>query len=138
DDAKVVRLPVGHAARSALRALDVLGSSGGAVKLLKHFPWREQPDEPAGSDDSIGSVRVDGNPTSAARTEAATHVVYKGVAYAVDGQGLVIGRDHVPGRRTLVVDGATGGLSRQHCELVFRDGELKLRDTSRYGTFVNE
>ncbi|HEX6993770.1 MAG TPA: FHA domain-containing protein [Gammaproteobacteria bacterium] len=140
DDAQVVRLPVGHAARSALLALDVLGRSEGAVKLLKHFPWRERPEEPAASGGSVGPAAVDAGQASAARApaEAATHVVYKGVAYAVDGHGLVIGRDHVAGRRTLVVDGASGGLSRQHCELVFRDGELKLRDTSRYGTFVNE
>ncbi len=139
DDAKVVRLPVGHAARSALLALDVLGSSGGAVKLLKHFPWRERPDEPAASDGSLAAVSRDAVSTSAPRpAETATHVVYKGIAYAVDGHGLVIGRDQVPGRRTLVVDAASGGLSRQHCELVLRDGELKLRDTSRYGTFVNE
>ena len=29
-------------------------------------------------------------------------------------------------------------MSRSHCELVVRDGELKLIDLSRYGTFVNE
>ena len=29
-------------------------------------------------------------------------------------------------------------MSRAHCELVVRDGELKLIDLSRYGTFVNE
>ncbi|NIW23760.1 MAG: FHA domain-containing protein, partial [Gammaproteobacteria bacterium] len=31
-----------------------------------------------------------------------------------------------------------GGVSRAHCELVKRDGELKLVDKSRFGTFVNE
>src|SRR5690606_126444 len=69
---------------------------------------------------------------------APTHVVYRGVAYPVDGDGLVVGRAQALGRRTLVVDGESSGLSRQHCELVFRDGELKVRDMSRYGTFVNE
>ncbi len=29
-------------------------------------------------------------------------------------------------------------MSRLHCEVVLRDGELKLRDLSSYGTFVNE
>ena len=29
-------------------------------------------------------------------------------------------------------------MSRVHCEVVLRDGELKLRDLSSYGTFVNE
>ncbi|MNC94904.1 FHA domain protein [compost metagenome] len=29
-------------------------------------------------------------------------------------------------------------MSRTHCELALRDGELRLADLSRYGTFVNE
>jgi predicted component of type VI protein secretion system len=29
-------------------------------------------------------------------------------------------------------------VSRAHCEVVLRDGELRLKDSSRYGTFVNE
>jgi pSer/pThr/pTyr-binding forkhead associated (FHA) protein len=29
-------------------------------------------------------------------------------------------------------------VSREHCELVLRDGELRLLDMSRFGTFVNE
>ena len=41
-------------------------------------------------------------------------------------------------RRTIVVADQANGVSRAHCEIVLRDGELKLRDLSRYGTFVNE
>lgn len=137
DDAHVVRLPVGHAARGAVLGLDAVGASGGAVRLLKHFPWRERPEEMP-SDASPPQAAAAAEPAERASVAAATHVVYRGIAYPVDGEGLVIGRDQAAGRRTLVVDGATGGLSRQHCELVVRDGELKLRDTSRYGTFVNE
>jgi pSer/pThr/pTyr-binding forkhead associated (FHA) protein len=37
-----------------------------------------------------------------------------------------------------VVDDQTAGVSRSHCELALRDGELRLRDLSSYGTFVNE
>ena len=52
--------------------------------------------------------------------------------------GLVVGRVPVDGRRTLVVGDEAGGVSREHCEIVLRDGELRLVDLSRYGTFVNE
>jgi pSer/pThr/pTyr-binding forkhead associated (FHA) protein len=38
----------------------------------------------------------------------------------------------------IVVDDQASGVSREHCEIVLRDGELKLNDLSRYGTFVNE
>jgi pSer/pThr/pTyr-binding forkhead associated (FHA) protein len=37
-----------------------------------------------------------------------------------------------------VVDDQRGGVSRSHCELAMRNGELVLRDLSSYGTFVNE
>ena len=56
----------------------------------------------------------------------------------MDGNGLLIGRESQTGRRTIVLNGEHSGISRSHCELVRRDGELKLRDLSQYGTFVNE
>jgi predicted component of type VI protein secretion system len=37
-----------------------------------------------------------------------------------------------------VVDDQRGGVSSSHCEIVLRDGEIKLHDLSRHGTFVNE
>jgi pSer/pThr/pTyr-binding forkhead associated (FHA) protein len=36
------------------------------------------------------------------------------------------------------VGASNSGVSRAHCEVVLRDGELKLRDMSSFGTFVNE
>jgi len=50
----------------------------------------------------------------------------------------VVGREPVEGRRTIVIADQANGVSRAHCELLLRDGELKLHDLSRYGTFVNE
>ena len=72
-----------------------------------------------------------------ARAKAPTHVVYGGLAYRVGAAGLAIGREADPQRRTVVLVG-NSGVSRLHCEVVLRDGELKLRDLSSYGTFVNE
>ena len=140
DDAEIVRLPIGLAARGALAGFESVGASGGAVKLIKHLPWREPPAEPKSAPVAAHAAA----PLEAAAAEAAaygpaaTHVVYRGIAYAVDADGLVIGREEAAGRRTIVIDDDSGGLSRQHCELALRDGEIKLRDLSRYGTFVNE
>lgn len=132
DDARVVRLPAGHAARAALRGLDVL--AGGSVRLLRHMPWREAADETADAADAGAPAEDEPRP----RSPAATHVVYRGVAYAVGPEGVAVGREKLDGRPSIVVDGEHGGLSRLHCELVVRDGELWLADRSRYGTFVNE
>jgi hypothetical protein len=136
DDARVVRLPTGHAAREALRGIARVEHSSGSVRLLKHLPWREDPEGDAEAAVEAAPRQVE----SPLRIDdpAPTHVVYRGIAYPIGGSGLAIGRVPVDGQRTIVVDGAHGGLSRLHCEVVLRDGEMRLKDLSRYGTFVNE
>lgn len=136
DDSRVVTLGAGAAAQGALRRADALGGGGGAVRLLKRLPWCDEaaavasPRAPQRSQAPPGGTRVLGTPPS--------HIVYRGTAYAVDARGLLIGREASPDRRTIVLNGGQSGVSRTHCELVRRDGELKLVDNSRYGTFVNE
>ena len=67
-----------------------------------------------------------------------THVVYRGIAYPVNGEGLLIGRARLDRRRAIVIEARTEGISRAHCELAVVDGELRIRDLSSFGTFVNE
>jgi hypothetical protein len=132
DDCRIESLEVGHAARSALLAAPQ--TNGADVKLLKRLPWRDAP------------VRVEVTaprsrahaPAAATAASLASHLVYGGTAYRVGASGLVVGREPEPARRTIVVPEGHTGVSRVHCEIVLRDGELKLRDLSRYGTFVNE
>jgi hypothetical protein len=133
DDAQIERFAPGHAARSVLRAASIVGAQGD-VKLLKRVPWREAP-----VDDGPGAPDRAPEPAPVlVHTKPPTHVVYGGLAYRVGGgEGLAIGREADAQRRTIVLDGLSG-VSRLHCEVVLRDGELKLRDLSSYGTFVNE
>jgi pSer/pThr/pTyr-binding forkhead associated (FHA) protein len=99
-------------------------------------PWRESPAEPA----PVQAAAQPSQPETASSIvdDPASHIVYRGIAYPVDSSGIVIGREPIPQRRTIVLNGGQGGVSRAHCELVKRDGELKLVDKSRFGTFVNE
>ena len=132
DDSQLERFGVGHAARSVLRVPSIAGAQGD-VKLLKRVPWRE-----AANDDGHESERRAPEPAPMlARTKPPTHVVYGGLAYRVGAEGLAIGSEADPQRRTVVLSG-NSGISRLHCEVQLRDGELKLRDLSRFGTFVNE
>jgi hypothetical protein len=132
DDAYIEKLPPGHAPRSALLKPELIPPSAGAIKLLKRIAWRAPAADVASSEPNRAPVA-----TSAPR-EVPTHVVYGGVVYAIGPRGLVVGREPVEGRRTIVVANQANGVSRAHCEIVLRDGELKLHDLSRYGTFVNE
>jgi hypothetical protein len=132
DDSQIERFAAGHTARSVLRVPSIAGSQGD-VRLLKRVPWREAPSEDTGAEE-----RRAAEPTPVlARTQPPTHVVYGGLAYRVGAAGLAIGREADPQRRTVVLSGESG-VSRLHCEVILRDGELKLRDLSSYGTFVNE
>lgn len=131
DDSQIERLASGHAARSVLLAGSVLKAQG-EVKLLKRMPWRGPPHE---EDAAAEAVAEPAPPLE--RTKPPTHIVYRGYAYRVGTEGLAIGREADPRRRTVLVGGESG-VSRLHCEVFVRDGELKLRDSSAYGTFVNE
>jgi hypothetical protein len=66
----------------------------------------------------------------------ATHVILDGRAHAIDEHPLVIGSGAGAGRR-IELGGAGAGISRSHCTLVRSDGQVVVRDHSRYGTFVN-
>lgn len=133
DDARVVGLPSGHAAQSALLSLNDMDAGQEQVKLLRHLSWRASPAEQADVALVAPAARV-----ATSSTVAPTHVVYRGFAYSVDGSGLLIGRSKSDDRRVIVIDDQSGGVSRSHCELSLQDGELKLRDLSSFGTYVNE
>jgi hypothetical protein len=132
DDARIETLEEGHAARSALLAAPQ--ANGADVKLLKRLPWRAAP---VLTKAAVGTGRATAPPAVASESRA-THVVHGGTAYRVGASGIVVGRETDPARRTIMVPDHHSGVSRVHAEIQLRDGELKLRDLSRYGTYVNE
>ena len=136
DDALVVTLPPGEAALGAVSQAEALIDESDSVRLLKRMPWRAPPVEAA---PAKRPAKPDAPaPVRAIAEDPASHIVYRGIAYSVDANGIVIGREPIPQRRTIVLNGGQGGVSRAHCELVKRDGELTLVDKSSFGTFVNE
>jgi FHA domain len=131
DDAHIEPLPAGYAAQAALEA-DFGAGSGTEVKLWKHLPWR-------GEEVRVAIARRSASAAAETPQHATpTHVAYRGIVYPVGHEGLLVGRETENGRRALIVDAEHSGVSRVHCELSMRNGELMLRDLSRYGTFVNE
>jgi hypothetical protein len=131
DDAQAEPLEIGHAARSALLAQGLIAAPAtGQVRFLKRLPWRAEA--------RIATPMEPRAPSTVVGDKPPTHLVYGGIAYRVGAEGVAIGRETDPQRRTLVVGEGSSGVSRLHCEVVLRDVELKLRDLSSFGTFVNE
>jgi hypothetical protein len=131
DDADIECLPEGRAATGAVLAAPHMLKAGQQVRLVKRLPWRDAP-----AAVMPRSARVAA--PSAPRESPPTHLVYGGTAYRVGADGVLIGREPEAGRRVIVLGSEHGGVSRAHCEVVLRDGELRIKDLSRYGTFVNE
>ena len=139
DDTRIVTLPGDAAVMGALAAVKGLDSGSGHVKLLKRLPWRLAPERDAPVAVEEGEPANQPPPSVAPDAEtAATHVVHRGVALPVGQAALHIGREAVNGRRTIIIGDRHQAVSRSHCEVARRDGELRLKDSSRFGTFVNE
>jgi hypothetical protein len=135
DDAEIVPLERGHAALAALRRAAAIERSGTAVKLLRHLPWHE---EPADASPLVERSTVAELVPATRHAPVPTHIVYQGIAHSVTDGELVIGRARIDDQRTIVLGREHSGVSRSHCSIYIRDGELWLKDLSRYGTFVNE
>jgi hypothetical protein len=133
DDVVIINHEPGHAALALLDSaiLPVIDTT--QVKLYRHLPWRAPP-----ANDVADSTAPDPALDNSATRSAPTHLVYRGIAYRVNGEGVVIGRTQADDRMTIVIDAQDLGVSRSHCAVRFSDGELRLSDLSSYGTFVNE
>lgn len=130
EDSEVVVLPPSHAASAVHAAAEHLGGGDKAgLRLIRRLPWRGEPWTTIASASQPAVIKKQALP--------ATHVVYAGLAHSATA-GLVIGRSPAPDRAHLVLVGNTEAVSAEHCEVQFRDGELWLRDLSRYGTLVNQ
>lgn len=67
-----------------------------------------------------------------------THLVYRGWAYPITAQPLVVGREPTDGTREIRIRGQLAGISRRHFTVVRENQQVRLADASRYGTRVDE
>jgi len=115
-DTEVIRLDEGAAGRGALaQAGDLTAGQTLATALPRRAPPRAR---------------------HAARGAAPSHVIYAGRAHAIAGGPLTIG-SAPEATRSLALAGSAAGISRSHCTLEADGGIVRVRDHSRYGTFLN-
>jgi len=115
-----------------------LGPGAGALGALAHGNALLQP-----TADLTLTTRLpaDTLPTSRAREAprpVPTHLLYRGLAYALGSGPFLLGRvlaDGIPG---IALPADAPGISREHCALRLHDGRLVLEDLSTYGTYVNQ
>ncbi len=126
---KARRLSAGAAAASALAYAQLFskGSTAHGVPYLK---------------------RVSGTPTDTPAVRASapavddpdlpTHLLYRGRAYPIVDEPLVVGRELPAGTRGILIQGRLAGVSRHHFSVIREDQQVLLTDTSSYGTLVDE
>lgn len=118
----------GCAARAASLLPATAGEAGGAVQYLTQLA-------PLGMAAPEVCSRLLAARSGVAM--AATHLVFRGRAIPIEGQGLVLGRDPGEGAGHIVLPEGIAGVSRRHCTLQRAGDETVLVDHSRYGTFVD-
>ena len=126
---KARRLPEGAAAANA-RAYAPMFTGGGTahgVRYLKRVPG-------APADTAAGHASA---PTANA-TDLPTHLLYRGRAYPIAAEPLVVGRELPAGTRGIRIQGRLAGVSRQHFSVLRKDRQVLLTDTSSYGTLVDD
>jgi len=129
-DAEARILGRAAAARGALQFADQIMSSPDEVLLTTRLRVIEASDADP-SQNSIGPTE------ESRRGRGATHLVYRGRAYPITEEPLLIGT--APGfvGRTVEVTGNTAGVSRSHCAVKLADGRTVVDDLSSYGTLLN-
>ncbi|MEM7353154.1 MAG: FHA domain-containing protein [Acidobacteriota bacterium] len=89
---------------------------------------------------STGRAPTAGMAASSVQRSSASlpsHVLHEGLAYPITEVPFVLGLE-IGQQRGLELSGQTAGISRTHCHIVRRAGEVWIEDLSTYGTFVND
>jgi hypothetical protein len=128
-DCVVVELSEGAAASGALLAANAIARPVEAIALVHRLPLagnQAQLSEPA-------------TPSFAVPTDAVpTHVLFRGRAWPISAVPLTLGWSVAAVPRALALPAGVAGVSRSHCTLESRDGQVFVVDHSTYGTFVND
>ena len=116
-------LEPGATARGLLTRCRDMQPGEGGVSLIRQLPWDQSAVQVAQSE----SKSQGGRPT---------HILYENTAYAIGDTAINIGSQPGEGRWIDLQD-SMPGVSRQHCSVRYENGQCVVRDSSRYGSFLN-
>ncbi len=128
DGVRVVTLDEQAVTRSILQHPEYFESPEGKFALVKSKPWQETP-----------SIVPDAEPqsTGGSARDLATHVLIGDALYPLGEEPFVIGTSPASVRHAYQVTGIVKGISRQHCTLTRKSGQIVLDDMSTFGTKIN-
>jgi hypothetical protein len=129
-DARVTRLPRGAAAIGALRHAPHIERPANAVALVYRLPIAGR-----------ATPLVEFGATMRAETPAErrpTHVLFGSRAWRIAREPLTLGWSVPSGRRALILPQGAAGVSRAHCTVSARDGNVIVEDHSTFGSWVND
>jgi hypothetical protein len=121
---EVFLLEPGATTRGLLARCREMQRSNSGVSLIRQLPWDQSP------------VEAETNKEHASGG-APTHLLFGDRAYVIDAQPLVLGSQSVDTDRCIDLQQDMPGVSRRHCALQRENGQIVVRDYSRYGTFLN-
>ena len=128
-DCSVRMLEPGAPALGALHAAAYIVRPPEAIALVHRLPL-------VGVSDAMNAVS--GAQVDVPAAQVPTHVLYRGRAWAVTVEPLTLGWSVSGAARALTLPAGVAGISRSHCTLRQRDGQVLVEDHSTYGTFVND
>lgn len=139
-DCRVVAFPPGAAASAAEAHTGIWSGKDNSAELLRVAPSLAFLKE-----ESTGAVPFTLRELALLRSAGAgtppTHVLYRGQAYALGPEPLVVGTAaEASGLKSLQITGANAGISRHHCSLYATPSarQATVIDHSRHGIWLND
>jgi hypothetical protein len=117
-------LEPGATSRGLLARCRDMRRSEGGVSLIRQLLWDQSPVESEPNEAPVHAGRP-------------THILFGNNAFVIDVRPLVLGSQAVSTERCIDFQQEMPGVSRRHCVLEKENGQVVVRDFSRYGTFLN-
>ena len=126
-DCEIIHLPSDAVPQGAFSYRSHICLPHESLRCVTHVPWQHT--QPMVTAPETEGGRKPGRPT---------HLVYRARAYQIDEIPLMVGAAIPAGAPGINLTGLLNGVSRAHCSIYVRGGQVLLDDRSTYGTFVNE
>lgn len=131
-ETSIVDLDSGAVTRGTLEFRKQIESPGSELPFIVRLPTELQP--------RVAEKNVSRPvepPASGASQRVPTHILFESRAIPIGRDPLWLGSAIDPGERGINLGGPMPGLSRMHCRVYERDGQVLIEDHSSYGTYLN-